>query len=78
MQMLVTLLPLSSEMEQNASRSYWDFDCTDQKLKKIIQNISQRCHKVFDEFGFPQNYVVGSNIAEFKKFADSMLDILVI
>nr|WP_283804927.1 hypothetical protein [Calditerrivibrio nitroreducens] len=63
-------------MEQNVSRSSWDFDYTEQKLKKIMQNIS--CKQTSDEFGYPQNYVVGANIAGFKKVADAMLDLGVI
>jgi glutamate dehydrogenase (NADP+) len=66
------------EMEQNASRSSWDFDYTEQKLKKIMQNIFQACKQTSDEFGYPQNYVVGANIAGFKKVADAMLDLGVI
>jgi glutamate dehydrogenase (NADP+) len=66
------------EMEQNASRSNWDFDYTEQKLKKIMQNIFQTCKQTSDEFGYPQNYVVGANIAGFKKVADAMLDLGVI
>jgi len=66
------------EMEQNASRSSWDFDYTEQKLKKIMQNIFQSCKQTSDEFGYPQNYVVGANIAGFKKVADAMLDLGVI
>ncbi|MEF3254386.1 MAG: NADP-specific glutamate dehydrogenase [Deferribacterales bacterium] len=66
------------EMEQNASRSSWDFEYTEQKLKKIMQNIFQNCKTASDEFGYPQNYVVGANIAGFKKVADAMLDLGVI
>ncbi len=66
------------EMEQNASRCSWDFEYTEQKLKKIMQNIFQTCKQTSDEFGYPQNYVVGANIAGFKKVADAMLDLGVI
>lgn len=66
------------EMEQNASRCNWDFEYTEQKLKKIMQNIFQTCKQTSDEFGYPQNYVVGANIAGFKKVADAMLDLGVI
>lgn len=41
-----------------------------------MQNIS--CKQTSDEFGYPQNYVVGANIAGFKKVADAMLDLGVI
>jgi glutamate dehydrogenase (NADP+) len=66
------------EMEQNASLSRWDFDYTEQRLKKIMQNIFQNCRQTAEEFGSPQNYVMGANIAGFKKVADAMLDLGVI
>ncbi|MCX8084817.1 MAG: NADP-specific glutamate dehydrogenase [Calditerrivibrio sp.] len=66
------------EMEQNASRCSWDFEYTEQRLRKIMQNIFQTCKQTSDEFGYPQNYVVGANIAGFKKVADAMLDLGVI
>jgi glutamate dehydrogenase (NADP+) len=66
------------EMEQNASLSRWDFEYTEQRLKKIMQNIFQNCKLTADEFGSPQNYVMGANIAGFKKVADAMLDLGVI
>jgi len=66
------------EMEQNASLSRWDFEYTEQRLKKIMQNIFQNCRQTAEEFGSPQNYVMGANIAGFKKVADAMLDLGVI
>jgi len=66
------------EMEQNASLSKWDFDYTEQRLKKIMQNIFQNCKQTAEEFGSPQNYVMGANIAGFKKVADAMLDLGII
>ena len=66
------------EMEQNASLSRWDFEYTEQRLKKIMQNIFQNCRQTAEEFGSPQNYVMGANIAGFKRVADAMLDLGVI
>lgn len=66
------------EMEQNASLSRWDFEYTEQRLKKIMQNIFQTCRQTAEEFGSPQNYVMGANIAGFKRVADAMLDLGVI
>mgnify|MGYP000054367562 CR=1 FL=1 len=66
------------EMEQNASLSRWDFEYTEQRLKKIMQNIFQNCKQTAEEFGSPQNYVMGANIAGFKKVADAMLELGVI
>jgi len=66
------------EMEQNASLSRWDFEYTEQRLKKIMQNIFQTFRQTAEEFGSPQNYVMGANIAGFKRVADAMLDLGVI
>jgi len=56
------------EMEQNASRSWWDFEYTENKLKLIMQNIFRNCKQSAEEFGSPFNFVMGANIAGFKKW----------
>jgi glutamate dehydrogenase (NADP+) len=66
------------EMEQNASRSWWDFEYTENKLKLIMQNIFRNCKQSAEEFGSPFNFVMGANIAGFKKVADAMLDLGII
>jgi glutamate dehydrogenase (NADP+) len=43
-----------------------------------MQNIFQTCRQTAEEFGSPQNYVMGANIAGFKRVADAMLDLGVI
>lgn len=61
------------EMAQNASMQQWSFDEVDSKLKTIMGNIFASAHNTAEEFGAPGNYVVGGNIAGFRKVADAML-----
>ena len=61
------------EMQQNASRDSWSFDYTEERLRKIMQNIHQECYETAEEFGTPGNYVNGANIAGFIKVAKAML-----
>ncbi|RAV34485.1 NADP-specific glutamate dehydrogenase [Corynebacterium heidelbergense] len=61
------------EMQQNASRDSWSFGYTDKRLRSIMSNIFQTCATTAEEYDQPGNYVVGANIAGFKKVADAML-----
>ncbi|MCL2847804.1 MAG: NADP-specific glutamate dehydrogenase [Firmicutes bacterium] len=61
------------EMAQNASMTNWSFDRVDAKLKTIMQNIYANIAQAAIEAGKPDNYVVGSNIAGFKRVADAMI-----
>jgi glutamate dehydrogenase (NADP+) len=66
------------EMQQNASRDSWTFEYTEARLSSIMTNIHAACLKTADEFGVPDNYVVGANIAGFEKVAKSMIALGVI
>ncbi len=57
------------EMQQNASRDRWSFEKTDQRLQDIMRNIHRRCREASTEFGAPDDYVLGANIAGFRKVA---------
>jgi len=57
------------EMQQNASRDRWSFEMTDEKLRDIMKNIHRRCREAAEEFGRPDDYVLGANIAGFRKVA---------
>ncbi|MFQ8736151.1 MAG: NADP-specific glutamate dehydrogenase, partial [Bilophila wadsworthia] len=46
----------------------------DAKLKNIMANIFKAAHETAEEFGVPGNYVLGGNIAGFRKVADSMIE----
>ena len=61
------------EMQQNASRDTWSFEYTEQRLQTIMQGIHRNCHEAAAEFGSPGNYVLGANIAGFRRVAEAML-----
>ena len=61
------------EMQQNASRDSWSFDYTDDRLKRIMENIYRNTSATAAEYDHEGDYVVGANIAGFKKVADAML-----
>ncbi|MFP7364534.1 NADP-specific glutamate dehydrogenase [Corynebacterium callunae] len=61
------------EMQQNASRDSWSFEYTDERLHGIMKNIFKTCAETAAEYGHEHDYIVGANIAGFKKVADAML-----
>ncbi|MDO4928387.1 MAG: NADP-specific glutamate dehydrogenase [Corynebacterium sp.] len=61
------------EMQQNASRDSWTFEYTDERLHEIMKNIFNACADTAKEYGHEGDYVIGANIAGFKKVADAML-----
>ncbi len=62
------------EMAQNAGFTSWTRDEVDAKLLGIMTNIHRTCRETAEEFDAPDNYVVGANIASFRKVAKAMLD----
>lgn len=62
------------EMQQNAMLRHWDFDTVANKLDEIMLNIHDTCLETADEMGKPNDYLVGANVAGFKKVADAMLE----
>ena len=61
------------EMSQNSTRCSWTFEEVDQKLEKIMINIFKQCSESAKEYNFENNYVVGANIAAFKKISGAMI-----
>ena len=61
------------EMSQNSQRLSWTFEEVDAKLKGIMANIYREMAAAAKEYGYENNFVVGANIAGFKKVADAML-----
>jgi glutamate dehydrogenase (NADP+) len=61
------------EMQQNASRDAWSFEFNEKKLHEIMRNIHRDCWETAEEFGKSGNYVMGSNIAGFRRVAEAML-----
>ncbi|MEG2261096.1 MAG: NADP-specific glutamate dehydrogenase [Raoultibacter sp.] len=61
------------EMSQNSERLSWTFDEVDAKLQGIMKNIYHAADDAAREYGHEDNFVVGANIAGFKKLADAMM-----
>jgi glutamate dehydrogenase (NADP+) len=62
------------EMAQNAGFTSWTREEVDAKLLGIMTAIHRSAKDTAEEFGTPNNYVVGANIAGFRKVATAMLD----
>ena len=61
------------EMSQNSTRCSWSFEEVDKKLENIMVNIFKQCSEAAKEYDFANNYVVGANIAAFKKISGAMI-----
>ena len=59
-------------MSQNAEHLSWTLEEVDKKLKGIMVSIFETCRDTAMEYGRPDEYVVGANIAGFLKVADAM------
>ena len=66
------------EMSQNSMRLSWTFEEVDGKLKDIMVNIFNNINSAAKEAGCENNFVVGANIAGFKKVAETMMALGVI
>ena len=62
------------EMCQNSMRLPWTREEVDKRLHHIMVTIHKNAFDTAAEYGQPDNYVVGANIAGFVKVADAMLD----
>ena len=60
------------EMSQNSERLSWTFEEVDQKLKDIMTNIYQNISQAAKEYGHEDDFVLGANVAGFKKVAEAM------
>ncbi len=61
------------EMAQSGSRGYRSFEQVDSELKSIMEGIFDRIDAAAREYGREGDYVLGANIAGFKKVAEAML-----
>jgi glutamate dehydrogenase (NADP+) len=61
------------EMTQNSIRLSWTREEVDLQLQKIMKNIHNSCVNAYKEFGTEGDYVLGANIAGFKKVSDAMI-----
>jgi glutamate dehydrogenase (NADP+) len=62
------------EMAQNSQHVTWTREEVDSRLRDIMKTIHDTAFQVAEECGSPGNYVVGANVAGFRKVADAMLD----
>src|SRR5699024_6536157 len=61
------------EMPQNASRGAWSFEATEPRPTGVTEGIHAACLETAEEVGRPGDYVVGANVAGFRKVADAMI-----
>ena len=61
------------EMSQNSMRYRWTFEEVDAKLESIMTAIYNDSKKAAEEYGYPGNLVVGSNIVGFLRVAEAMV-----
>ena len=61
------------EMSQNSMRYRWTFEEVDAKLESIMTAIYTDSKKAAEEYGYPGNLVVGSNIVGFLRVAEAMI-----
>lgn len=62
------------EMSQNSMRLVWAREDVDARLKGVMKSIHDNARATAAEYGSPDNYAMGANIAGFCKVADAMLD----
>ncbi len=55
------------EMSQNASRTYRSFESVDQQLREIMRGIYSQMEEACEDYNTVGNYVVGANIAGFRR-----------
>ncbi|MGA2528060.1 MAG: NADP-specific glutamate dehydrogenase [Acidimicrobiales bacterium] len=62
------------EMAQDSQRLQWSREEVDEQLRSIMGAIHSHVREAAEQYGQPGNYVLGANIAGFRKVADAMLD----
>lgn len=61
------------EMSQNSQRLAWSKAEVDEKLDGIMKNIYETCRDTAEQYAEKNNFMLGANIAGFKKVAKAML-----
>lgn len=61
------------EMAQNFSFTSWNRETVDKKLHEIMVNIHKTAYEAAKDYGEPNNYVLGANVAGFRKVANAMI-----
>lgn len=62
------------EMSQNSLRLSWTREEVDKHLQRIMKDIHDAAYYTAEEFGQKHNYVLGANIASFRKVAQAVID----
>jgi len=62
------------EMSQNSGRISWSYEKVNNKLNDLMINIFHTIDNTAKEYDKPGDYILGANLAGFKKVADAMLD----
>ena len=62
------------EMSQNSMRLSWPREEVDSRLHMIMKSIHRTCVEAAESAQAPGNYVVGANVAGFKKVVEAMMD----
>lgn len=61
------------EMTQNKMGVYWSRERVSSELKKIMEQIHDKCLQAANDYDLGTDYLAGANIAGFKKVAKSMM-----
>ena len=61
------------EMAQNFGFESWNRERVDERLHNIMKNIHKMAYDASKDYDEPGNYVLGANIAGFKKVANAMI-----
>ena len=62
------------EMRQNAARSRWDFDTSENRLHAIMTDVHDSTYEASERYGRPGDYVLGANAAAFVTVSQAMLE----
>jgi glutamate dehydrogenase (NADP+) len=62
------------EMTQNSMRLSWTREEVDNRLQMIMKSIHETCLSAAEQYGTPNNYMNGANIAGFVKVVEAMID----
>jgi glutamate dehydrogenase (NADP+) len=62
------------EMTQDAEHLPWSSAQVDARLRRIVATVHATTRTAAAEYGHPDDYVVGANVAGFSKVADAMMD----
>jgi glutamate dehydrogenase (NADP+) len=62
------------EMAQDAEHLPWSSAQVDARLRRIVASVHEATRAAAAEYGHPDDYVVGANVAGFRKVADAMID----